>query len=652
MRVRKHVGILLISLFVGSAACDPANRDVPGSAEASTVMRAVEDGAWPTYGGDPGGSRYSPLNQINTGNVAGLQEAWRYELGEAAIQPQRRQFEATPILLDGTMYVSTPLNRVIALDPETGAALWSFDPNLDRTVSYSESFTSRGVASWVDSAAQPGSACARRIFLGTVDARLIAIDARTGDRCPDFGSHGTVDLSRGIDRFARGEYGLTSPPLVAGDLVVVGSAIGDNRRRDVESGIVRAFDARDGSQRWSLDPIPRTGDEENAQHWDLEQARGTGAANSWGVMSFDEERGLIFVPTGSAAPDFYGGERVGDNAFANSVVAIEAATGAVLWYFQTVHHDLWDYDVAAQPVLFNLRRDGAEIPAVAVGTKQGHIFVLHRESGEPLFPVEERAVPSASVPGEEPWPTQPFPLRPPALLPQSIGGETWGVTDEDRSYCQDRTSALKYQGTFTPPSLEGTLIYPGSAGGINWASVAIDAERQLLVVGLNHSVGWVRLIPRERWDSATADRQPGVQYTGQRGTPYGMSRSSLRAPSGLSCAPPPWGELVAIDLSEGAVRWRKPIGIHPSAVDLPGSAEWGAPVWGGVMITGGGLAFLAATADRRIRAADVADGTILWEHELPGAGEATPMTFLSPVSGAQYVVIAADDHVVAFGLPD
>ncbi len=648
---------LLTLLALVAGACDRASGGGPSAqspefASESRAAPAMAVGGWPTYGGDPGGSRYSPLDQINKDNVAQLQVAWSFEVGDAAVQPERRQFEATPILFGSTLYLATPLNRAIALEPETGVELWSYDPKLDLNESYSESFTSRGVAAWSDRVAPVGSDCARRIFLGTVDARLIALDADRGTPCSDFGDAGTIDLSRGLDNFEKGEYGLTSPPLVIGDIVVVGSAIGDNRRRDVESGIVRAFDARAGSPRWFLNPIPRTGAEDNADRWDLEQARSTGAANSWGVMSVDEERGLIFVPTGSAAPDFYGGERLGDNAYANSVVAVRSTTGAVVWHFQTVHHDLWDYDQAAQPVLFTLRRDGVELPAVAIPTKQGHVFVLHRETGEALFPIEERSVPQDAVPGEEPWPTQPWPVVPEPLLPQTLGDDAWGVTEEDRRYCQEQLRGLKYKGTFTPPSLQGTLIYPGSAGGINWGSVAIDSDRQLLVVGLNHSVGWVRLIPRERWDSATSNRQPGVQYTSQSGTPYGMSRSGLRAPSGLPCSPPPWGELLAIDLSDGSVSWREPVGTAPSAAGLPGSARWGASVWGGPIITGGGLAIMAATPDRMIRAVDVNDGRVLWEHELPAAGDATPMTFRSEASGKQYVVIAADDHLVAFALPD
>lgn len=615
---------------------------------------------WRAYGNDPGGTRWSSAEQITADNVHRLREVWRTSTGDASHDEGAEEaapgscdqchsgapkFEATPLLVDGRLYVSTPLNRVLALDPERGEELWRYDPRLQTDIERNEGFVSRGVSYWTSE--DPGT-CASRIFLGTVDARLVALDAPSGTLCPDFGDGGTVRLDEGVGEVQVGQYGVTSPPAVVGDLVVVGSSMGDNRRVDMERGVVRAYDARSGELAWAFDPIPRSPADPGWDAWTPAAAAKTGAANAWAPISADPARDLVFVPTGSAAPDFFGGERPGDNRYANSVVALRASTGEVVWHFQVVHHDLWDYDVAAQPTLVDLPRDGRRVPAVVVATKMGFIYVLHRETGEPLFPVEELPVPASDVPGEEAWPTQPFPTLPEPLHPMGLEpDDVWGPTPADVEACRAEVERLRWEGMFTPPSTQGTLLYPGYAGGVNWGGVAIDPRRSLMVVNVMRLPVWVRLRerPREGWGN-------------QLGTPWHMERGMLTGPSGMWCSPPPWGTLVAVDLATGLRAWEVPFGRVPD-LDLPGADAMGSPSMGGPMMTAAGLVFIGAAMDDRIRAHDARTGEELWSHPLPAGGQATPMTYA--VDGRQYVVIAAGGHgsmgttfgdwIVAFALP-
>ncbi|MDH3732695.1 MAG: pyrroloquinoline quinone-dependent dehydrogenase [Gemmatimonadota bacterium] len=655
MLTRSRLVVIPVALLLFGAACETTDLPSAASPPASD---------WYAYGGDSGGSRYSSLTQIDRTNVDDLEVAWTYRTGDwshedgsegeatgcAACHQGDSKFQTTPILADGRLYVSTPFNRAIALDPERGEELWRYDPEIDIEINRNEGFISRGVSYWQEPGAAAGP-CAKRVILPTVDARLISLDATDGTLCPDFGDAGTVHLDLGVGEVREGNYGVTSPPAIIGDLVIVGSSIGDNWRVRIAHGTVRAYDVRTGELRWSWDPIPRSADDPAWDTWPSETAAVQGTGNAWAPLSADPERDLVFVPTGAATPDFYGGARHGANEYTNSVVALRASTGEVVWHYQVIHHDMWDFDVPAQPTLITIPRDGRDIPAVAVGTKMGFVFILDRETGEPLFPVEERSVPPGAVPGEAAWPTQPVPLKPPPLHPTSLSpDDLFGVTPEDLEACRATVAGFRFGEIFTPPSVEGTVMYPGYGGGINWGGLSWDPERNLLVTNLLRLGMWVRLLPRE-----------GIELPGSPDAlPYGMSRAVLIAPSGVPCSPPPWGTLVGIDLTDGDVSWEVPLGQVPGLAEVPGSEEWGSPNLGGSAITAGGLVFIGAAMDDAIRAFDVETGNLLWKHDLPAGGNATPMTF--EMNGRQYVVIAAGghsslgstpgDHVVAFALPD
>ncbi len=634
---------LALSLF-GVAAVWDVSLAVPAAPE----VASGED--WPAWGHDPGGQRFSPLALIHRGNVASLKVAWTFRTGDS-YQPEDSRataFEATPIYVDGTLYLSTPLGRIIALDPVTGTQRWAYDAKVDKDAGYGD-FANRGVSTWKSPSGQ------RRIFLATIDARLIAVEASTGKPCADFGTNGVVDLRRGLrippepDGYA--DYQETSPPAIIGNTIVVGSSIADNEFIRLPSGEVRGFDVVTGKLKWSWDPIPQDPKAPGAESWKTGSAQRTGGANAWSVIAADPELGLVFVPTGSASPDYYGGERLGDNLYANSVVALRAETGERVWSFQTVHHDLWDYDLASPPVLFDVHRKDQVIPAVGVGSKSGNFFVLNRVTGEPIFGVEERPVPKSDVPGEVASPTQPFPVIPRPLALQTLNVEEIQGPESDRKWCRERIAGLRAEGVFTPPSLRGSLLLPGNVGGMNWSGAAYDPANRLLLIPVNNLAAEVRLFRRADFDrereTAGRDLTGGWEFSPQRGTPYGMARRLLRAPGGWPCTPPPWGTLNAIDADTGAVRWSVAIGHLPAlGAAGPPPPHYGSIALGGPIVTAGGLVFMAGTLDPALRAFDVATGKELWKGELPTSARAMPMTFRGP-DGKQYVVISAGGH----GLP-
>jgi quinoprotein glucose dehydrogenase len=628
-----------------SVAQQPAGVIETRSVAAAAPPRQPSEG-WDFYGGDSGGSRYSTAAQVSRENVAQLKVVWTFHTGATQLETRlirKAAFESTPILFDNKLFLTSPYDKVFAIDPATGEKIWEFDPRVDLSRNYSE-VTSRGVSSWHDAQAKPGQPCAQRIFLGTLDARLMALDAQTGKPCAGFANAGTFDLSADASTTPewRGGYQVTSAPAIAGDLVITGSSIADNWKVDVGRGIVRAFDARTGKLRWTWDPIP----------WATQSNPHTGAGNAWSTLSVDAEHDLVFVPTGSASPDYFGGLRLGDNKWANSVVALRASTGQFVWGFQVVHHDLWDYDVASQPTLFTWK-DGT--PAVVINTKMGHVFVLNRLTGAPLLPVEERPVPQTDITGERTSPTQPFSTV--SLVPEKIALEDlWGKSPEDVKWCQEKLQGSRSEGIFTPPTLKGSVVYPGNVGGVNWGSAAYDPQSHLMFANTNRLIAWNKLIPRSEYDAQTKtdqDNRVYGEFGEQQGSAFGLYRTFLFSPGGTPCNAPPWGTTAAVDLFTGTIIWNVPLGTftpgqHTGTINL-----------GGPMVTAGGLVFTSATMDNIFRAFDSQTGKELWQYELPAGGQATPMTYT--YKGKQYVVIAAGGHgklstkqgdsVLAFAVP-
>lgn len=615
---------------------------------------AAADVDWPYYGGDAGGQRYSTADQITPANVRGLKVAWTYSTGEMARNGEALEhaaFENTPILAGGRMFVCSQFNAVSALDPATGKPLWAYDPKINPDVRYPNDNTCRGVTYWRDPAAPANAPCAERVYLPTADRRLIALDAASGKLCGGFGNGGTVDVGAGLTLAHKGQMQITSPPVIARGVLVVGSSLDDNQRVREITGAVRAYDVRTGAPKWTFDPLGGSAPGNVA-----------GAANAWAPMSADEARGLVFVPTSSASPDFYGAARNGPNGHANSVVALDAETGVPAWSFQTTHHDVWDYDVPAQPTLANVAYGGRMTPAVIQATKQGLIFTLARDTGAPVIPVRERPVPQGGAPGEILSPTQPFPDAPKALVPDRIKPEdAFGLTPWDKKACKEAIAATRHEGLYTPPSTQGTLLYPFTGGGVNWGGLAFDAGRQVVYVNTSSAMHKVTLIPADRVKAARK-AEPDLEISPQTGAAYGMRREMLRSPLGLPCNPPPWGQLHAIDMKTGKMLWEVPLGTSRDLA--PGTQllmpHTGTPNFGGPIATASGLVFIGAAMDNYLRAFDAATGKELWKGRLPAGGQATPMTYV--VKGRQYVVIAAGGHskadtkrgdtVVAYALPD
>jgi len=633
-------GVLAVMAVAGLVR--EAGEGVPQRTESGTVPLAATD--WADYGGNKAGTRFSPASRITPGNVSGLKVAWTYRTGDL---PQNhgnsrapQMFEATPLQVGDTLYLCTPRDIVVALDADTGQERWRHDPGIDETGVFT--LTCRGVA--YHQSSDPETAdCARRILVSTVDGRMIALNAQTGQRCPRFGRDGEISLRAGLGRVEGGSHFATSPAAIVGNAAIVGSFVLDNMAVDAPSGVVRAFDVVSGKQLWSWDagrPDPNAALEPGQTHV-------RGSPNAWSLFSADEALGLVYIPTGNPSPDYFGGLRSPEmERYGSSVVALDVATGKLRWSFQTVHHDLWDYDVASQPVLVDLPVDGTLVPALIQATKQGEIFLLDRRNGHPLGPIEERPVPRGDVPGERYSPTQPVSLALPSLAPPALReADMWGATPLDQLWCRIEFRTLRYQGRFTPPSLDDSLIFPGNNGIMNWGSVAVDSARGILVVPSSYMAMKLRLVPRENapaTDQIVLDGRAAISP--MTGTPYAVrAERPFGSPLGLPCNAPPWGRLSAIDLKTRRILWHRPLGTTadhaPLRIPVPGVFNQG-----GALLTQGGLVFIGAAMDNYLRAFDVQTGKELWKGRLPAGGQALPMSYVSPRTGKQYVVIAAGGH--------
>jgi len=633
---------------------------LPG-ARATAVSYAAAPGDWPAYAGTWAGLKWSPLSQITPANANQLKAAWHIHTGDVKepSDPGEFTYEMTPIKVGDLLYLCTPHDIVIAVDPVSGQTRWRFDPKVH--VKGTQHMSCRGVSYW-DSAAAPGAPpmaprapdCSTRIFVATNDARLIALDALSGRPCGDFGANGTVNLTPQYPGYTEGWYQFTSAPLIARGLVVLAGSIYDNMSVRMPSGVVRAFDAKTGKLVWNFDPgnPDSTAPLAQGQHYSLS------SPNSWSTSAADDKLGMIYIPFGMGAVDQYGAKRPPTTEkFASSIVALDSGTGQLKWVFQTVHHDLWDMDVPAQPALVDLPIGGQMVPALVQSTKTGNIFVLDRRTGKPVIPVEERKVPGNAAPGDWVAPTQPFSHASFMPLDPVRERDMWGATMLDQLTCRIAFRRMRYDGPFTPPSLQGTLVYPGNFGVMDWGGMAIDPVRGIAFANPSYMAFVDKLTPNKpKWPEHATNR--GLNPNA--GAPFAVYLNPFLSKLGLPCQAPPWGYVAGMDLATGKVMWKHKNGtiVDQSPVPLP--FKLGVPSLGGPMTTAGGVAFMSSTLDDFVRAYDVTTGRQLWEDRLPAGGQATPMSYQGR-DGRQYVVVVAGGHgtlgtkagddVIAYALP-
>ncbi|MCZ4089940.1 glucose/quinate/shikimate family membrane-bound PQQ-dependent dehydrogenase [Sinorhizobium psoraleae] len=618
----------------------------------------VPPGEWHQYGRTPFGQRYSPLDQINAENVANLRVAWQYQTGDVKRPDDvgETTYQVTPLKVKDTLYLCTPHNWAIALDAATGEEKWKYDSNSGMNPDRQHQ-TCRGVTYWADPAAAPGSPCAERVYLPTSDARLIALDAANGEVCTSFADNGVLHLEQGMRYNPAGYYYSTSPPVAVAGKIIVGGAVNDNYSTQEQSGVIRAFDINSGALLWNWD----SGNPDQTAPLPAGQFYTTNSPNSWSVSSVDEGLGLIYVPLGNQVPDQLGmGRSEHVEKYSSSIVALDINTGAMRWVRQTVHHDLWDMDVPAQPSLIDItKEDGTVVPALVGPTKQGDLYVLDRRSGEPIIPVEEVAAPGGAISEDFTAPTQPVSglTFMPAPLEEH---DMWGITMFDQLACRIAFRSLKYEGRYTPPSLEGTLVYPGNFGTFNWGSVAVDPERQVLFGMPTYLAFTSRLVPRDQIPPKQEGETGSEQGLNRNeGAPYGVYMGPFLGPLQIPCQAPPWGYVAGADLRTGKIAYKHKNGTVYDMTPLPIPFKLGVPGIGGPIITKGGVAFLGAAVDNYLRAYDVTTGSQLWETGLPAGGQSTPMTYT--VGDKQYVLMVAGghgsvgtkpgDYVIAYTLP-
>lgn len=650
------LGYMFVPTHVISA--DSAPQIVP-------VAPGTEQKDWAHWGNTTAGNRFAALDQINKTNVDQLEVAWTFRTGDI---PQSTgagaEDQNTPLQIGDTVFTCTAYGKVFALDADTGTQRWKFDPQGSapnwqrcRGLGY---FADEGVSPARSAAAQP-AACTRRLFLPTGDARLIALDADTGLACPDFGNQGVVDLKTDMGEVKEGYYQQTSTPLVAGNLVVIGGRIADNYSTGEPPGVVRAFDVHSGELVWAWDP----GNPATTKRPPAGETYTRGTPNVWSAMSYDPQLGLIYLPTGNATPDFFGGTRTEqDDKWSSSIVAVDAATGRVRWHFQATHHDLWDFDIPAQPLLYDLPDGkGGTQPALAQVTKQGEIFLLNRETGEPISRVEERPVPQGNVPGERYSPTQPFSVDMPSIGNQTLKeSDMWGATAFDQLMCRIAFKGMRHEGVYTPPGMDHALQFPGSLGGMNWGSVAVDPTNSYMFVN-DMRLGLANyMIPRDQIGAGASGIEMGV--VPQVGTPFGAMRQRFLSAAGIPCQAPPFGTMSAIDLKTRKIAWQVPVGTvkdtGPMGIRMGLPIPVGMPTLGASLATQAGLLFFAGTQDFYLRAFDSGTGDEVWKARLPVGSQSGPMTYVSPKTGRQYILLTAGgarqspdrgDYVIAYALP-
>jgi quinoprotein glucose dehydrogenase len=661
------VGTLANRMFVEERPDPMFQAGTQESPAPRTLTASDGSGDWNTWGSDAAGTRFSPLDQLTPANVGGLKPAWTFHFGPGP-KGSPAALEGTPLKIGDTLYACSDYNDVVALDAETGKPRWRFHANINTTgATYGHC---RGVAYYRVAGAT--GACAERIYTGTVDARLIALDLNSGRPCADFGVNGYVDLKAGMSAAPPGYYYVTSAPTVARGRIVLGGWVLDGMFWGEPSGVIRAFDAVTGKLSWAFDVgrPDRTGEPKPGETYT------PSTPNSWAPMSADDRLGLVYAPLGGAVPDYAGAQRRPfDEAWSSSVVAIDAETGRPRWRFQTTHHDLWDYDVASQPTLIDLPTSSGIRPALIQPTKRGEVFVLDRETGKPIRPVTEHAAPQGgTAPGEHAAPTQPFSDAMPSFRGINIAErDMWGVTPLDQLWCRIKFREARYEGPLTPPGFDPSIAYPGFLGGMDWGGVSVDRDRMLMVVNTNYVGNYAQLIPR-----ATADAM-GVRPMGmgapakpegqgvqpQAGTPFAVRSLPFLSPIYAPCQAPPWGRISAVDLRSGKLVWSHPLGTARDSGPLGIGSQIpftvGTPNIGGSVTTRGGLIFIAATQDKYLRAIDTMTGKVVWQGRLEHAGQTTPITYLSRASGRQFVVTAAGGHaflgttpgdaIVAFALP-
>ena len=628
------------------------DREAPAN-NAPQAVAAIADSEWRHYGATLQGQRYSALTQITPANVANLVPVWTARTGLKTEFRPKAGDEATPIKVGDLLYTCTGAGDVLAIDAITGRIVWRTESTAN--LAATKSLVCRGVS---HARVAASGDCADRILVGTPDPALKAYDARTGRACAGFGRNGVVDLTEGLGRIPAGTYTLTSPGVVIDGKIVVGSAIADNYATDMPSGVVRAFDVLTGALSWAWD----MGDPGNSAGPPPGKTYTRSTPNVWTVMSADEALGLVYLPLGNPSPDHLGADRRPfDERFGSSLVALDATTGALRWSFQTVHHDIWDYDLPAQPTLVDISTPGGTRPALILPTKQGDIFVLDRTSGRPIFPVTEVPVPGGAIPGERAAATQPRSAL--SLVEPPIGErDMWGISPFDQLWCRIAFRKAHFQGHFTPPALRATINNPGFFGIMNWGGVSVDPDRQLMFVNSNAMSFLVQLVPPSgNGPGSTKSHVEAVAPTA--GAKYGVAFKPFLSPLGVPCQRPPWGKLRAFDLRNGSLRWSRIVGTArdsgPFGLRSGLALPLGTPQIGGTIVTRGGLVFSAATADDYLRAYDVTTGRELWRGRLPAGGQATPMTYA--VNGRQFVVVTAGghpplgtrrgDHLVAFALP-